>query len=111
MNHLKLFVRDRQKNLKEAVVKVKPKPETNEQAIYNLKEENNLETLNLSRRIKQLENENHRLKCLLEDLANDKLSQAQRIRELNREKSNIENTFVKIVTENQILKEILQKDN
>jgi hypothetical protein len=53
--------------------------------------------------IKQLEDENRRLKCLLEDFANDKLIQAQRIRELNREKSILKQTLAELILEKQSL--------
>ena len=58
-------------------------------------------------RIKLLENENHRLKMIVEDLMLDKLTQAQRIKELEHEKSLIKNIIAEITLDQQILKKAL----
>lgn len=84
---MQLFIKGQQKELGNASVTVIPNIAETKHTNYKFKK--NIEALKLSRWIKQLEEENYHLKCLLEDLANDKLFQAQRIKELEHEKSNI----------------------
>lgn len=54
---------------------------------------------------KLLEDENRRLETLVEDLKHDKLSQAQRLKELHEEKSRLKNVFAELMLDNHILKQ------
>lgn len=54
---------------------------------------------------KQLEQENHWLRSLLEDLVNDKLIQAQRIKELEHEKSLLKQTLADLIFDQHHFKE------
>jgi hypothetical protein len=66
-------------------------------------DKNNGQAAQTNHGIKQLEDEIRRLKSLLEDFANDKLIQAQRIRELDREKSLLKQTLAELILEKQSL--------
>jgi hypothetical protein len=108
IDYTQLYIERHQKDFEKFALELTPHRLKNEHSFYNLIK-NKSETLKLLRLIKQLENENSRLKCLLEDFENDKLFQAQRLKELHKEKSALNNALAKIVSENQNLKENLQK--
>ena len=60
-------------------------------------------------RFKKLAEENRRLENLVEDLKLDKFSQAQRMNELNREKSVLKKALAELMLDNQNLKEALKE--
>ena len=112
MNHLNqplIFNENHQEGLEKSVAKLVPKRACSEVLPDSFEEKINGEAFKASLRIQQLENENHRLKCLLKDFENDKFFQAHRIQELEQEKSRIKKVFAQTVIENQNLKESLQR--
>lgn len=55
-----------------------------------------------------LEDENCRLETLVEELRLDKLSQAQRLKELHEEKSRLKNAFAELIVDNQNFKKAVK---
>ena len=72
---------------------------TPEQPAHHRTTKNNIIELSEDLRLKQLTAENQRLKTLVENLAFDKLNQAQRIMELNKEKSRLKKALADLILE------------